>query len=434
MASEPHAIPSPEAPAGPESLEMPRPTVAPIVLSLGLVLMAAGVPLGLGFLVVGAVVFVVGLALWVANLLPGRGHVHERLAEPGLRPRPVTVVPGTVERLQAGMPGYRMRLPETVHPVSAGIKGGIAGGVVMALPALLYGLVSGHGLWYPVNLLAAMVLPGITQADAEHFHFSWLLTGVVIHAAMSVVVGLLYGVLLPTLPDLPRPMAWGGLLMPLLWTAATFLLLGVVNPVLAQGVDWPWFIFSQFVFGVVAAAVFTRAEGRGPLRAGLLGGLVGGLLMPVPAVLWSLANGRGLWYPVNLLAGLVVPGIGQADAEQFHPSWLLVGLVLHAILSLGFGLLYGWLLPRLPTIPGPTAWGGLLMPLLWTAVSYGLMGVVNPLLQRRVDWPWFIVSQFVFGLVASQVVVRSEKVHIPPAGQGPDRVADFVLGPGGGRP
>jgi hypothetical protein len=74
------------------------------------------------------------------------------------------------------------------------------------------------------------------------------------------------------------------------------------------------------------------------------------------------------------------------------------------------------------------------MPLLWTAVSYGLMGVVNPLLQQRVDWPWFIVSQFVFGLVASQVVVRSEKVHIPPAGQGPDRVADFVLGPGGGRP
>ena len=38
------------------------------------------------------------------------------------------------------------------------------------------------------------------------------------------------------------------------------------------------------------------------------------------------------------------------------------------------------------------------MPLLWTAASYSLMGVVNPLLQARVNWPWFIVSQFVFGL------------------------------------
>ena len=56
------------------------------------------------------------------------------------------------------------------------------------------------------------------------------------------------------------------------------------------------------------------------------------------------------------------------------------------------------------------------MPLLWTAVSYGLMGVVNPLLQERVDWPWFIVSQFVFGVVAAIVVVRSEQILVPPAG------------------
>jgi hypothetical protein len=72
------------------------------------------------------------------------------------------------------------------------------------------------------------------------------------------------------------------------------------------------------------------------------------------------------------------------------------------------------------------AWGGLLLPLLWTALSYGLMGVVNPVLQQRVDWPWFILSQFVFGIVAAIVVVRSEQVHIRPAGQGPDHVPDYV--------
>ena len=27
--------------------------------------------------------------------------------------------------LELGMPGYRMRLPEKVHPISAGVKGGL---------------------------------------------------------------------------------------------------------------------------------------------------------------------------------------------------------------------------------------------------------------------------------------------------------------------
>jgi hypothetical protein len=65
------------------------------------------------------------------------------------------------------------------------------------------------------------------------------------------------------------------------------------------------------------------------------------------------------------------------------------------------------------------AWGGVLLPLIWTGISYSLMGVVNPLLASTVDWPWFIVSQFVFGLAAAIVVVNSEKVHIAPAGSGP---------------
>ena len=46
------------------------------------------------------------------------------------------------------------------------------------------------------------------------------------------------------------------------------------------------------------------------------------------------------------------------------------------------------------------------------------MGIVNPVLYQQVDWPWFVVSQFVFGLAAAIVVVRSEQVYIAPAGRG----------------
>ena len=164
MASDAKIWPQPEAPAAPDSVEMPRPTAAPLVLALGITLLAAGVALGTGFLVVGAVVVVAGLSIWIVQLLPGRGHVHESLVEPA-RPQPVMAVPGGVEHLRPGMPGYRLRLPQDVHPVSAGLKGGIVGGAAMPVPALLWGLLSGHGLWYPVNLLAGIVLPGGGEDD-----------------------------------------------------------------------------------------------------------------------------------------------------------------------------------------------------------------------------------------------------------------------------
>jgi hypothetical protein len=415
MTSETQATPQHER----QTVEMPRPNVWPMVLGLGIALMAAGVALHVGFFAAGIVIFLAGLAGWISQLLPGRGHHHEALVEPDRRPKPVIASSGTIEPLHPGRPGYRFQLPEKVHPISAGVKGGLLGGLVMPLPALAYGLLSGHGIYYPVNLLAGMVLPGIENMNLEQFHLSFFIAGVVIHAVNSVVFGLLYGVLLPTLPDIPRPLAWGGLLMPLLWTGVSFSVMGIVNPVLAKGVSWEWFIVSQFIFGLITALVVIRLEPMRRIPAGIIGGLVGGLLMPIPAVLWSLANHHGLWYPINLLAGMVVKGMGQEQLQQYHPEWLAAALAIHAFLSAVFGLVYGLLLPKLPAIPTSVAWGGLLMPLLWTAIAFSLMGVVNKVLQQCVDWPWFIVSQFVFGVVAAIVVHRSEKIPIPPLkGQG----------------
>ncbi len=437
MSGDPPAISADESP---ETVSLPRPTVAPMVLALGMAVMAAGVATSAAFLVVGAAVLISGLGLWVAQLTSIRGHVRVPLVEPSRRPGPVIVKAGAVGRMQEGMPGYRLRLPTEVHPISAGLKGGIVGGVLMTAPALLWGLLSGHGLWYPVNLLAGMVLPGVgrmTVAELEQFRPTLFLVGVVIHATNSVTFGLIYGVLLPTLPSLPRPLAWGGLLMPMLWTALSFGLMGVVNPLLSRRVDWPWFIASQFVFGMTAALAILRARALPPLAAGLVGGIVGGMIMPVPALIWAWSSGRRIWYPANLLAGMVLRGMDALPADElssFRPEWLAIAAAIHIALSLGIGAIFGMLLPRLRPIPRPLAWGGLLMPLLWTAVSFGLMGVVNPLLQGRVDWPWFVASQFVFGVTAAVIVDRSEKIYIPPAGRGPEPMEEFVVGSEEGPP
>jgi hypothetical protein len=438
MAKGAQTWPEPETPAAPDSVEIPRPTAAPVVLALGMTLLAAGVAFGTAFFVVGALVVVAGLRIWIVQLLPGRGHVHESLVETA-RPAPVAARPSAVEHLQPGMPGYRLRLPQDVHPVSAGLKGGIVGGAAMTVPALLWGLLSGHGLWYPVNLLAGMVLPGVgrmTVSELERFNPTLLVAALIIHVVMSVVIGLIFGVLLPTLPAVPRPIAWGGLLMPIVWTAASYLAMYVVNPALPGKVSWPWFLLSQLVFGITMPAVVLGAERLPRIVAGVAGGLVGGAVMALPAVLWAAASGRGFWYPVNVLAGMLLPGPGKLEGAalgSFHPDLFVAASALHAVLSIGFGVLFALITPRLPRMPGPIAWGGLILPLVWTGIAYGLMGVVNPALQAPVDWAWFIASQFVFGVVAAVVVLRSEKVSIPPAGLGPDRVADFAAGDGGDR-
>ena len=413
----------------PAFVEMPRPTVAPLVVSLGLALLAVGAIASLAMIVVGGLVLACGLGIWIYDLLPGRGHMHEPLVAVELRAPPILATPGAVEQLERGKPGYRLRMPEQVHPISAGVRGGLVGGLVMPVPAIAYGLLSGHGIWYPVNLLAGMMLPGVghmSVVELEQFQPSLVLLGIVIHVMTALVLGLAYGVLMPTLPRISRPVAWGALLMPVLWTAASYLLMGRVNPVLRAHVDWPWFIASQFIFGLAAASGLLLSDRKNLVLSGLLGGIVGGLLMPIPAVLWSMLSGYGLWYPANLLAAMVMPGMDNLPVEaleQFRLDWLIPALMIHLAMSASFGTILGFLWPRLPSIPAPLAWGGLLLPVLWTAMSYGLMGVVNPLLQQRVDWPWFVVSQFVFGVTAAIVVIRSELVHIPPAGRGPDRWA-----------
>jgi hypothetical protein len=400
-------------------------------------LLGAGVALGLLFLAVGALLVVTALSMWIAQLLPGARHVHEPLAD--ARPTSVTGVPGGVDHLRPGMPGYRLRLPEQVHPTSAGLKGGLIGAAVMPVPALLWGLFSGHGLWFPVNLLAGMALPGVGRMgvpELEQFHGLLLVVALVIHLAVSVVLGLIFGVLLPTLPAVPRPIAWGGMLAPILWTAMSYVAMRVVDPAVPALVRWPWFILSQFVFGITMPAVVLGLKRLPRVLAGIVGGLIGGAAMAVPAVLWAATSGHGFWYPVNLLAATLLPGPGalEADLGRFHAEWFLAASAIHVVLSVCFGVVFALVAPRLPAIPAPVAWGGLVLPLLWTGTAYGLMGVVNPVLQEQlVDWSWFIASQFVFGVAAALVVYRSEMIHIPPAGFGRDRASNFVAGEAGGQ-
>jgi len=127
--------------------------------------------------------------------------------------------------------------------------------------AMLYGLITQHSIWYPVNLLAAGFLPGAmtdTTAKIAAFNLSVFLIAATIHLITSLLVGLLYGAMLPMFPR--RPILLGGFIAPLFWTGLIHSILGIVNPVLNQRIHWLWFVASQAAFGIVAGIVVSRQE------------------------------------------------------------------------------------------------------------------------------------------------------------------------------
>ena len=48
---------------------------------------------------------------------------------------------------------------------------------------------------------------------------------------------------------------------------------------------------------------------------------------------------------------------------------------------------------------------------MWSGLLYATLGIINPLLDRMIDWKWFVASQIGFGIVAGLVVVRQARVR-----------------------
>ncbi len=206
---------------------------------------------------------VAGATGWFRQVLPVESHewapvVQEEIA--------IERSHEAVQRITAFQATPRAWLPVEIYPVSAGMKGGLAGGGVMALLAALYGIVSGNGIWYAMDLLVAGLFPAVgteTATQIGTFNLQEFLVAVPLHLVMSLLVGLLYGAMLPMLPR--RPIVLGGLVAPLLWSGLIYGILAFVNPVMNQHIDWAWFVASQIAFGVVAGLVVAVQE-RIPTR------------------------------------------------------------------------------------------------------------------------------------------------------------------------
>jgi hypothetical protein len=242
-------------PAHEESVHLPAGTAWPLILAFGATLGFAGLVTNMAVTAFGLILVLAACIGWFRQVLPHEQHVHLPVT---VQPVMITSTRIEVARIEITKE-HRAHLPIEIYPITSGLKGGIAGGIAMILPAILYGLLAHHSIWYPINLLGGAGVAhwrNPTTAEIAAFHWQGIVVATMIHGIACILVGLLYGAMLPMLPR--HPVLLGGVLAPVLWTGLLHSTMGVINPALDARIEWGWFVVSQVAFGVVAGLVVAR--------------------------------------------------------------------------------------------------------------------------------------------------------------------------------
>src|SRR5712672_385091 len=249
---------SEQSPWAPAEIKVPASTAWPLVLAFGFTLMFAGLLTSLSVSALGVVLGVSGCVGWFREVFPRE---HEETVPVTFAVQRITTERRVVERVPVAPDLVRAWLPLETYPISAGIKGGLAGGIAMAVLACAYGLLKAGSIWYPINLLAATVYAEslkLGPGQLNSFHADSFAIAVGLHGLGSVFVGLLYGAMLPMFAR--RPIVLGGLIAPVLWSGLLYSTMQLLDPLLASHINWIWFMASQIAFGVVAGIVVVRQE------------------------------------------------------------------------------------------------------------------------------------------------------------------------------
>jgi hypothetical protein len=240
----------------PRDIEVPASTAWPFLLAFGVALLFAGLVTSMSVSCLGALLSLVGSVGWFREVLP---HEHEEVVPIFPEDIRLTTERRVVDRLPILPDQLRAWLPVRTYSIWAGVKGGLAGSIAMAILACAYGVLKVGSIWYPINLLAAVAYREslrLVPAQLNSFHADAFAIAFVLHGIVSIFVGVLYGAMLPMFPR--RPILLGGFIAPALWSGLLYTILGLLNPLLASRIDWLWFMASQVAFGVVAGLVVVR--------------------------------------------------------------------------------------------------------------------------------------------------------------------------------
>src|ERR1700751_5790314 len=171
--------------ANPTTIELPAPTAWPIVLAFGFTLLFAGLLTDISVSVLGAILSLAGCVGGFLEVFP---HEREELLEVLPEDKELATERQRVERIHVDEAIVRAWLPLETYPISAGVKGGWAGSVAMAVLACIYGLVKTGSIWDPINLLAAGIYTqsiNLEPAQLNAFHAGPFVVALFLHGLVS---------------------------------------------------------------------------------------------------------------------------------------------------------------------------------------------------------------------------------------------------------
>ena len=118
----------------PREIEVPAPTAWPFVLAFGCTLLFAGLVTSVSVSLLGVVLSLAGSIGWFREVFPRARKETVPVVPEDIR---ITTERRLVERVS--VPAYqRAWLPVHTYPISAGVKGGLAGSIAMAVLACAY--------------------------------------------------------------------------------------------------------------------------------------------------------------------------------------------------------------------------------------------------------------------------------------------------------
>jgi len=168
---------------------------------------------------------------------------------------------------------------------------------------------------------------------------------------------------------------------------------------------------------------------RAAIRAGVVGGILGGVVMAgwLMFILWL--TGTGFWTLLNLITNTVWRAAPLG--AKFSVPALVIGLAVHVMMSALFGVLIAAAAWRLP---GPRslviAGGALFGAVLWAVMQYGIWRAVDPA-AAQVITPWvFVIAHLMFGMLAAATaaIVIPDEEAAPAAGRHAVRDAGPIPG------
>lgn len=234
-------------------VEIPANTAWPLVSALGMALTFTGFLTSWPIGAIGFILCMIGFIGWFKDCYPRSLEVELEVL-PHHVPSKVT----TSRTINRSHPHHRAKLPIEIHRTPSGIIGGLAGGLAMAFTAVIASMFIHGNPWHPFNIVAATVMHSLTESDLMTFHLSAFLISIVIQLIASILVGLVYGAILPMLPR--HPIILASIVIPFIWSFLLYESMVVLNPVLDNSVNWLWFLIAQFVFGLTAGLVVSKGE------------------------------------------------------------------------------------------------------------------------------------------------------------------------------